>query len=134
MSRQIKRGSTVRRKDKEITNRAEIEGILKKAFICHLGLSDGDLPYVVPMNYGYEDGHIYLHCATEGKKLDIIKKNNKGLLCNRAPRRRGSQEERRPALQLGDGIPERHRIRHRGIDRRPGRKNPSAGRYREESR
>ncbi len=42
----------MRRKDKEITNKAEIEAILKKAFICHLGLSDGDQPYVVPMNYG----------------------------------------------------------------------------------
>lgn len=67
----------MRRKDKEITNKTEIEAILKKAFICHLGLSDGDRPYVVPMNYGYEDGHLYLHCAKEGKKLDMIKKNNK---------------------------------------------------------
>ena len=67
----------MRRKDKEITDKAEIEAILKKAFVCHLGLSDGDRPYVVPMNYGYEDGHIYLHCAAEGKRLDIIKKNNK---------------------------------------------------------
>lgn len=67
----------MRRKDKEITNKTEIEAILKEAFICHLGLSDGDQPYVVPMNYGYEDGHIYLHCAAVGKKLDIIKKNNK---------------------------------------------------------
>lgn len=67
----------MRRKEKEITNKADIEAILKKAFVCHLGLADGDRPYVVPMNYGYEDGHVYLHGATEGKKLDIIKKNDK---------------------------------------------------------
>lgn len=67
----------MRRKDREITNQAEIEAILKKAFVCHLGLADGDQPYVVPMNYGYEDGHIYLHGADEGRKIDILKKNDK---------------------------------------------------------
>ncbi len=67
----------MRRKDREITNQAEIEAVLKKAFVCHLGLADGDQPYVVPMNYGYEDGHIYLHGADEGKKIDILKKNDK---------------------------------------------------------
>jgi len=67
----------MRRKDREITNQAEIEAVLKKAFVCHLGLADGDQPYVVPMNYGYEDGHVYLHGADEGKKIDILKKNDK---------------------------------------------------------
>lgn len=67
----------MRRKDREIMNQAEIEAVLKKAFVCHLGLADGDQPYVVPMNYGYEDGHVYLHGADEGKKIDILKKNDK---------------------------------------------------------
>lgn len=67
----------MRRKDREITNKSEMEAVLKKAFVCHLGLSDGDQPYVVPMNYGYEDGHIYLHGANEGRKIDILKRNNK---------------------------------------------------------
>lgn len=67
----------MRRSEKEITNKTDIESILQEAFVCHLGLADADMPYVVPMNYGYEDGHIYLHCAKEGKRLDMIKKNNK---------------------------------------------------------
>ncbi len=67
----------MRRKDRELTNKADIEAVLKKAFVCHLGLADGDQPYVVPMNYGYEDGHIYLHGAAEGRKIDVIRKNNK---------------------------------------------------------
>lgn len=67
----------MRRKDRELTNKADIEAVLKKAFVCHLGLADGDQPYVVPMNYGYEDGHIYLHGAAKGRKIDVIKKNNK---------------------------------------------------------
>lgn len=67
----------MRRKDRELTNKADIEAVLKKAFVCHLGLADGAQPYVVPMNYGYEDGHIYLHGAAEGRKIDILRKNNK---------------------------------------------------------
>ncbi len=67
----------MRRKDRELTNIADIEAVLQKAFVCHLGLADAGQPYVVPMNYGYEDGHIYLHGADEGRKIDILKKNNK---------------------------------------------------------
>lgn len=62
-----------------MTNKADIEQVLEKAFVCHLGLVDGETPYVVPMNYAYQDGHIYLHGAAKGRKLDLIKKNN--LVC-----------------------------------------------------
>jgi nitroimidazol reductase NimA-like FMN-containing flavoprotein (pyridoxamine 5'-phosphate oxidase superfamily) len=67
----------MRRKDKEITNRAKIEELILQASVCHLGLSDDGNPYVVPMNYGYLDGQFYLHCATQGRKLDILRKNNR---------------------------------------------------------
>jgi nitroimidazol reductase NimA-like FMN-containing flavoprotein (pyridoxamine 5'-phosphate oxidase superfamily) len=45
-------------------------------------MSDGDTPYVVPLNFGYEydEGKgltLYFHCATEGRKLDIMRKNPK---------------------------------------------------------
>jgi uncharacterized protein len=30
---------------------------------------------MVPMNFGYRDGAIYLHSAPEGRKIDLIKKN-----------------------------------------------------------
>ena len=50
--------------------------------ILHLGLVDGDEAYVVPMNYGYtmdEDGNLslYLHGATQGRKLDLMRQNPK---------------------------------------------------------
>jgi nitroimidazol reductase NimA-like FMN-containing flavoprotein (pyridoxamine 5'-phosphate oxidase superfamily) len=32
-------------------------------------------PYGIPLNYAYEDGKIYIHCATEGRKLDNIAAN-----------------------------------------------------------
>lgn len=67
----------MRRKDREITELEEIEAILNEGFVCHLGLVDGDQPYVVPMNFAYQDGVIYLHSAAKGRKLDLIETNNK---------------------------------------------------------
>jgi nitroimidazol reductase NimA-like FMN-containing flavoprotein (pyridoxamine 5'-phosphate oxidase superfamily) len=70
-----KKENMMRRKDREITDIKEIEKILESAFVCHLGLVDGDMPYVVPVNYMYKDGFMYLHGASSGRKLDIIAKN-----------------------------------------------------------
>lgn len=67
----------MRRALKEITDPAVIDQLLKKATVCHLGLSDNGQPYVVPMNYGYADKCFYLHCATEGRKLAVISQNNR---------------------------------------------------------
>lgn len=75
----MKQGLT--RREREVTDIPEILKILDKSKIVHIGLVDGDEPYVVPMNYGYtyenEKLTLYLHCATEGKKLDVIRKNPK---------------------------------------------------------
>ncbi len=69
------------RREQEITDINEIIRILDEAKIAHIGLVDGDEPYVVPMNYGYvmENGKltIYLHGAKRGRKLDVIKANPK---------------------------------------------------------
>ena len=75
----MKKGITKR--ECEVTDINEIKEILDKSMVVHVGMVDGDEPYVVPMNYGYtlEDGVlcIYLHGATVGRKLDIIKANPK---------------------------------------------------------
>lgn len=70
------------RRELEITDRNEILDILDRSMIVHIGLVDGDEPYVVPLNYGYtmeEDGTLalYLHGATQGRKLDLMRKNPK---------------------------------------------------------
>lgn len=67
----------MRRNDREITDKNAIDRILSAAAHGHLGLCDGDEPYVVPMNFAWNEGKIYLHCAREGRKLDIIKNNPK---------------------------------------------------------
>ena len=65
----------MRRKDKEITDKAAIEEILQKAQVCRLALCENNIPYIVPMNYGYKDGYLYVHGAKEGKKTDMIAAN-----------------------------------------------------------
>ena len=67
----------MRRKEKEITDRAELEGIIRRATVCRLGMADGEQPYVVPLCFGYEDQTFYFHSAREGRKLDILRKNRK---------------------------------------------------------
>jgi len=63
-------------KDREIKDFNEIEEILKTAQVCHVGMVDDGKPYVLPMNFGYVENTIYLHSAPDGKKIDILTKNN----------------------------------------------------------
>lgn len=46
-----------------------------------IALNDDGFPYMVPLNFGMdiEDGQLYLyfHCAMQGKKLDLIRKDNR---------------------------------------------------------
>jgi hypothetical protein len=67
----------MRRADKEITSRPEIEDILERGRVCHLGLCDNGTPYVVPVNYAYSDGCLYIHSAKSGRKIEILRGNNR---------------------------------------------------------
>lgn len=71
----------MRRRDREIKEFDEIVKIIKKCDSLVLGLNDEGYPYLVPLNFGVdiEDGQLYLyfHCAKEGKKLDLIQKDNR---------------------------------------------------------
>ncbi|MCG8410388.1 MAG: pyridoxamine 5'-phosphate oxidase family protein [Bacteroidales bacterium] len=61
---------------KDIVDLDKLEEIIGKCKICRVGMVDGNKPYVLAMNFGYEDQTVWLHCAKEGKKVDILKKNN----------------------------------------------------------
>ena len=67
----------MRKSQREITDRAEIDAIIRHSQVCRLGLTDGDEPYVVPLSFGYDGEALYFHCAKEGRKLDILRKNNR---------------------------------------------------------
>jgi uncharacterized protein len=65
----------MRRHERAIKDRAAIDDIIRRAQVCHLGLVDGDVPYVVPLSFGYDGQALYFHCALEGRKLDLIRQN-----------------------------------------------------------
>jgi len=65
----------MRRKDREITERAEIDAILRTATVMHLGLADGNIPFVVPVFYAYDGTALFFHSARVGTKIDILKRN-----------------------------------------------------------
>ena len=67
----------MRRAEKEIKDQNVINNILNSAIICRVGFAGDDYPYIVPMNYGHSDNALYFHCALEGKKIELIKQNNK---------------------------------------------------------
>ena len=69
------------RRERQVTDEAQITAILDAGKVLHLGLAVDNEPYVVPMNYGYtrENGKLvmYLHSAVRGRKLDMIRANPK---------------------------------------------------------
>lgn len=60
-------------------NKEELVEILKKGEVCRIALNTDSAPYIVPLNYGFtwdDKLEIYFHCAQEGRKIDLIAKNN----------------------------------------------------------
>lgn len=66
----------MRHKKREIQDQALIEQIVARAKVCRLGLCKDNMPYIVPVSFGYDREFIYFHTAAEGMKLDYIVSNN----------------------------------------------------------
>jgi nitroimidazol reductase NimA-like FMN-containing flavoprotein (pyridoxamine 5'-phosphate oxidase superfamily) len=67
----------MRRVDREITDRAEIDTILTSTNVMRLALADGNVPFVVPVFYAYDGASICFHSADAGTKIEILKRNPK---------------------------------------------------------
>ena len=65
----------MRRTEREIKERREIDAILQRATVVYLGLNDDGMAYVVPMNFGYDGKSLYLHSAMEGRKIAVLKRH-----------------------------------------------------------
>lgn len=66
------------RRFKQQLPKEECEEILSKAYRGFLAVNGDDgYPYTVPVNFVYSHGHIYLHSAVSGHKVDAIKKSPK---------------------------------------------------------
>lgn len=67
--------STMRRADKQITERSELDRILTQAQVARLGMIDAGRPYVVPLNFAHEGDDVWVHCASAGRMLDCLGTN-----------------------------------------------------------
>jgi len=67
----------MRRTDKEITDQDLISRVIQNAQVCRLGLARGNIPYIVPVSFGYDGKAIYFHTAKEGRKIEFLTANNR---------------------------------------------------------
>lgn len=67
----------MRRHEKEIKDESIIRKIFEQSSICRLGLADDGETYIVPVNYAWKDGLIYIHSAPGGRKMEILRRNKK---------------------------------------------------------
>lgn len=71
----------MRRTDRELTDRKEIIRVMQQCDVCRLAFNDDEVPYILPLNFGlqYEDETIvlYFHGAKEGRKYELIERDNR---------------------------------------------------------
>ncbi|MBP1995120.1 pyridoxamine 5'-phosphate oxidase family protein [Paenibacillus eucommiae] len=67
--------NSVRYQVRECRDQEKIEQFLCTARIGNLGLVDGKLPYVVPLNYVWTNGKLYFHGAGGGRRNQIMSEN-----------------------------------------------------------
>jgi uncharacterized protein len=71
--------ASMRRSDRQVSDREGLLAILDEADACRLAFAAGDEPYIVTLSFGYEwEGELpvlYFHCAREGRKLEAMRAN-----------------------------------------------------------
>ena len=67
----------MRRHDKEISTRREIDEIIRAALVCRIAFANGDEPYVVPISFGYDGKALFIHTAKRGRKIEFIENNSR---------------------------------------------------------
>ena len=61
---------------------ADAEAILRRGEWGVLSMAEGaGVPYGVPISYVYDGGAIYLHCALEGRKVDVLRRHPNVSFC-----------------------------------------------------
>lgn len=71
----------MRRNDREIKEFENIVSVMEKCDVCRLAFNTEDYPYILPLNFGMEieDGKVtlYFHGANEGRKYELMSKDNR---------------------------------------------------------
>ena len=65
----------MRRSDREITDKKAMEDIILRSKVCKLAMCEQNMPYIVPLCFGFSDNTLYFHSAPHGKKIEILKNN-----------------------------------------------------------
>ncbi len=65
----------MRRSQNEVTGHEALLEIINACDVIRIGMSVKDVPYIVPLNFGYKDNVFYIHGAKEGRKIEMIKIN-----------------------------------------------------------
>lgn len=67
----------MQKKDREITDQNELLEILKQGKYATISMCQKNEPYIVVLNYGYDQkkNALYFHCAQKGLKIDFINEN-----------------------------------------------------------
>lgn len=56
---------------------AWLDAFFQRADEIFVSFSGGDYPYVLPLNFVWLDGRIYLHCGFTGRKLDLLRQDGR---------------------------------------------------------
>lgn len=67
---------SMRRLDKEINDPEILRHILTKAQVIRVAFSIDNIPHILPLSFGYHKNKLFIHSATEGTKIEMIKKND----------------------------------------------------------
>jgi nitroimidazol reductase NimA-like FMN-containing flavoprotein (pyridoxamine 5'-phosphate oxidase superfamily) len=65
----------MRRSEKAIQDLKYVESILEEAPVGIFSSCKDNTPYVIPVNFYYENNSIYIHSAQEGQKVLYVKAN-----------------------------------------------------------
>lgn len=67
----------MRRTDRQVTSRPQIDAIIRACQVCRLALARENDPYLVPVAFGYDGQALYFHTARSGKKISYMQANNR---------------------------------------------------------
>lgn len=128
----------MRKKNREITEKSELEALVNKSDWGVLSMCDNGSPYAVPVNVAWDGARAYIHCAGAGHKLDVLRANPRVQLtlvpeaelvrgahpCDCSTNYRSVSIEGRAEILSATGDPEKHLAAMECIARRFGFANP----------
>ncbi len=68
-------------KTREHKDQSYIDSVIKDCDICFVGVVTHEGPYVIPMNFGYRDGKLFLHSAQEGTAVEALEADPRVSIC-----------------------------------------------------